>query len=57
MDSTIVYCTHMIQDGTLCYVFECFEESLFGTKLNAGLSEQQQEDLFENERNFHKLEL
>ena len=27
------------------------------TKLNAGLSEQQQEDLFQNERSFHKVKL
>ena len=27
------------------------------TKLNAGLSEQQQEDLFQNERSFHEVKL
>ena len=27
------------------------------TKLNAGLSEQQQEDLFQNERTFHEVKL
>ena len=27
------------------------------TKLNAGLSKQQQEDLFQNERSFHKVKL
>ena len=30
-----------------CYEFECFEEGSLQTKLNAGLSEQQQEDLFQ----------
>ena len=27
------------------------------TKLNTGLSEQQQEDLFQNERSFHEVKL
>ena len=27
------------------------------TKLNAGLSEQQEEDLFQNERSFHEVKL
>ena len=42
-----------------CYEFECFEERYrsLQTKLNAGLSEQQQEDLFQNERSFHEVKL
>ena len=38
-----------------CYEFECFEETSLQTKLNAGLSEQQEEDLFQNERSFHEV--
>ena len=40
-----------------CYEFECSEEGSLQTKLNAGLSEQQQEDLFQNERSFHEVKL
>ena len=44
-DRTIVTSSNVLRKGSL------------QTKLNAGLSEQQQEDLFQNERSFHEVKL